>query len=130
MRIYNKGWVYFPLTVILLTVPFIGLGASLDFKKEYAAQTIPINDFINPDKWFDILKRNITIPISKENIVSIPTPEEALKQSSPQLREIGRGVQEETGIDLAKFIGWMAKTLKLFFQIVINLLENVARSFS
>src|SRR3989344_8969504 len=129
MQIYNKGWVYF-LSVVLLIIPFIGLRADTGWPKEYAAETVSLGDFLNPDKWFEILKRNITIPISKEKIVNIPTPEEAIRQSSPQLQEIGRGVREETGIDLAKFIGWIAKILKLFFQIIVNILEAVARLFS
>ena len=98
-------------------------------RKEYAATAVSTGDLLNPDKWFEILKRNITIPISQDNVVNIPTPEESLRQSAPQLKEIGRGVKEETGIDLAKFIGWFAKVLKVFFQVVVNLLETVAKSF-
>lgn len=121
-------WIYF-LSVILPFVPFISLGA-WDLKKEYTTAAISANDLLNPDRWFEVLKRNITIPISQDQMINIPTPEESLRQTSPQLKEIGRGVREETGIDLAKFIGWFAKVLKVFFQVVVDVLEKVAGSFS
>ena len=120
-------WVYF-ISVTIPLFPFISLGAG-DLKKEYAAAAVSTRDLLNPDKWFEVLKRNITIPISKEQVIKIPTPEESLKQSAPKLKEIGRGVKEETGVDLAKFIGWFAKVLRLFFQIVVDLLDTVAKSF-
>lgn len=116
------------ISVLLPLLPFIGLGAG-DLKKEYAAAAVSTSNLLNPDRWFEILKRNITIPISQDQIINIPTPEESLKQTAPQLKEIGRGVKEETGIDLPKFIGWFAKVLKVFFQIIVDLLETVARSF-
>ncbi len=119
-------------SAIILISPLIFSAAEENVTKEDARPELSVDhltDFLNPDKWFDILKRNITIPISKEKTVNIPTPEEAIRQSSPQLHEIGRGVREETGIDLAKFIGWMAKVLKLFFKVIVDLLETVARSF-
>lgn len=126
------------ISVVLPLLPFISLGLTRapvalgagDLKKEYIAAAISTRDLLNPDKWFEILKRNITVPISKEQIIKIPTPEESLKQTSPQLKEINRGVREETGIDLAKFIGWFAKVLKVFFQVIVDLLETVAKSFS
>ena len=120
-------WVYF-ISVTIPLFPFISLGAG-DLKKEYAAAAVSTRELLNPDKWFEVLKRNITIPISKEQVIKIPTPEESLKQSAPKLKEIGRGVKEETGVDLAKFIGWFAKVLRLFFQIVVDLLDTVAKSF-
>jgi hypothetical protein len=85
-------------------------------------------DLLNPSKLFDVLKRNITIPISTDQSVQIPTPEQALEQSSPQLQEVNKDVKEETGIDLAKFIGWFAGMLKLLFQIIVDLLDNVSKS--
>lgn len=120
-------WVYL-ISVTLPLLPFISLGAR-DLKQEYTASAVSTRDLLNPERWFEALKRNITIPISQDQIVNIPTPEEALRQTSPQLKEIGRGVKEETGIDLPKFIGWFAKVLKIFFQVIVDLLETVARSF-
>jgi len=118
----------YSIAVTIPLLPFIVFGAKAgDWPKEYAA-AVSTGDLLNPDKWFEVLKRNITIPISQKQTVKIPTPEEALRQTSPQLREISRGVREETGIDLAKFIGWFAKVLKVFFQVVVDLLETVARS--
>ena len=85
-------WVYF-ISVTIPLLPFISLGAG-DLKKEYAAAAVSTRDLLNPDKWFEVLKRNITIPISKEQVIKIPTPEESLKQSAPKLKEIGRGVKD------------------------------------
>ena len=122
----RKTFLSFLASVVILILPFVVSGTDENFKKEYASAATSISNFLNPDKWFEILKRNITIPISKEQVVNIPTPEEALRQSSPQLREIGRGVREETGLDLAKFISWIVKVLKVFFQIIVKILETVA----
>lgn len=130
MRTYNKSWVYFLLSVVLLIIPFIGSGEGINLPKEYAAEIISTSNILNPSKWFEVIKRNITIPIPKGKIINIPTPEEALKGAAPQLLEINRGVEEETGIDIAKFIGWMAKVLKIFFQFIIDILKAVSGSFS
>ncbi len=89
-------------------------------------------NFLNPDKLFEALKRNITIPIpsstsSVENI-EVPSPGQTLEKASPKLREVNRDIQEETGIDFAKFIGWFAKILKVFFLTIVDLLEKVSES--
>ncbi len=116
--------VYF-LSVMLTLAPFLSLGFA-DTKSGFA---ITAGELLNPDKWFEILKENITIPISKDQEVKIPNPEEALKESSPKLQEINKGVKEEVGIDFAKFFGWIAKVLKAFFQVIINLLEALSKAF-
>ena len=89
-------------------------------------------NFLNPDKLFEAVKRNITIPIpsstsSVENI-EVPSPGQTLEKASPKLREVNRDIQEETGIDFAKFIGWFAKILKVFFLTIVDLLEKVSES--
>lgn len=129
----NKSlWIVGFLSLMLAFAPFVGLGVT-EVKNEFAAAA---TELLNPDRWFEMLKRNITIPLpnfsadksKKGEEVKIPTPEEALKEASPQLQEVSRGVREETGIDLAKFIGWSAKVLKVFFQVIINLLEQVSKA--
>lgn len=94
------------------------------FGSEYAGIT---SKLLNPDTLFKTLKENITIPLpTVDKKIEVPTPEKALKDASPKLQEVNRDVKEETGIDLAKFIGWFAKILKLFFQVIVDLLEQVA----
>lgn len=117
-------YITYLLAVVLALSPFVAFGVAED-KKEFAAT---VGELLNPDAWFKALKENITIPISKDQEVKIPTPEEALKEASPQLQEVNRGVKEEVGIDFAKFIGWFAKVLKVFFQIIVNLLEQVSEA--
>lgn len=117
-------YITYLLAVVLALSPFVAFGVAED-KKEFAAT---VGELLNPDAWFKALKENITIPISKDQEVKIPTPEEALKEASPQLQEVNRGVKEEIGIDFAKFIGWFAKVLKVFFQIIVNLLEQVSEA--
>lgn len=138
MRDSKKILLIYLVSVTIPLLPFISLGlvrvpvalGAEDLQKEYAAAAVSTSNLLNPDKWFEVLKRNIIIPISKEQVIKIPTPEESLRQTAPQLKEISRGVREETGIDLAKFIGWFAKVLKFFFQVIVDLLETVARSLS
>ncbi|QQG45287.1 MAG: hypothetical protein HYW89_04810 [Candidatus Sungiibacteriota bacterium] len=112
------------LAMLLALTPFASFGIE-ETKKEFAAT---VNELLDPNKWFELFKKNITIPISPNEQIEIPTPEEALKKSSPQLKEVSRGVKEETGIDLAKFIGWSAKVLKVFFQVIVDLLEQVSKA--
>lgn len=123
-----KYFIYFT-AALLAVLPFVVLGGENGLRK--GNMGFSTRDLLDPDKWFDALKRNITIPIplSSDQQIIIPTPEEALQKTSPKFQEINRGVREETGLDLAKFIGWFAKVLKVFFQIVVDLLETVARSF-
>lgn len=89
-------------------------------------------NFLNPDKLFEALKKNITIPIpsatSSVEEIEVPSPGQALEKASPKLQEVNRDVREETGIDLAKFIGWFAKILKVFFLTIVDLLEKVSGS--
>lgn len=86
---------------------------------------------LNPDKLFEAIKKNITIPLpTGQQKVEIPKPEDALKNASPKLQEVNKDVKEETGIDLGKFISWMAKVLKLFFRFVVDILEAVANALN
>ncbi len=87
-----------------------------------------IGEIINPDRWFDTLKQNITIPVSGQENLNIPIPQEALKSASPKLAEINKEIQEEVGIDFAKFFGWLAKILKIFFQFIISLIESLSKA--
>lgn len=97
--------------------------------KEFAGTAA---DLLNPDKLFEALKRNITIPIpsatSTVDNIEVPSPGQALEKASPKLQEVNQDVREETGIDLAKFIGWFAKVLKVFFLTLVDLLEKVAQT--
>lgn len=115
--------IYF-ISVALALTPLISFGFS--FSQKGLAATV--GDLINPDKWFNALKQNITIPLSKDQEVKIPTTSDVLKEASPKLKEINIGVKEETGIDLSKFLSWLAKILKVFFQIIVNLLEKVSET--
>lgn len=87
-------------------------------------------NFLNPDKLFEALKKNITLPIpsatSTADKIEVPSPGQALEKASPKLQEVNRSVREETGIDLAKFIGWFAKMLKVFFLTIVDILEKVS----
>lgn len=89
-----------------------------------------VGELLNPDKWFEILKKNISFPITKDTKVKVPTPEEALDEASSTLRDINKDIREEVGIDFAKFFGWFAKILKVFFQIIVNLLETISKTLT
>lgn len=115
--------IYF-FSVMMALLPFASFGVE-DYQKEVAAT---VQQLLDPDEWFRIFKQNITIPLAPDQEVIIPTPEETLRQSAPQLQELNRGVKEETGVDLAKFIGWSAKVFKVFFQVIVDLLENVSKA--
>lgn len=117
----NLLFVYF-ISVTIALAPFASFGMA-ETRKDFAGVA---SDLLNPDKLFNALKQNITVPISSDQKVEVPTPEQALKDASPKLQEVNRDVKEETGIDLAKFIGWFAKILRVFFQTVIDILEAVS----
>ena len=111
------------ISVALALTPFVSFGQDSG-KNGFAAVT---KDLLNPDKLFEVLKNNITLPLFKEKGVNLPTTSDALKEAAPKLKEISSGIKEETGIDLSKFLSWFAKILKVFFQIIINLLEQVSK---
>ena len=111
--------------------PFIFAEAEVNTNKEFAGIAAEI---LNPDKLFEALKKNITIPttpvlekVEGESVV-IPSPEKALKEASPKLQEVNKDIKEETGVDFAKLIGWFASVLKVFFLTVVNLLETVSQA--
>lgn len=93
-------------------------------------------DVVNPLSWFDLLGR-IEKNFLKQvpNVpgiegIELPTPEEALKRVSPKLKEINVNVHEETGVDFAKFLGWLARVLRSFASVFIGLLETVSESLN
>lgn len=90
-------------------------------------------EFLKPDAWLNAFKKGVTIQIPAIGTTSLqeielPTPEEALKQASPKLQEINIDVREETGIDFAKFFGWLAKVFQTFASVFIGLLETASES--
>lgn len=115
------------LVFVLMAVPTLAAAESTAYAGSAA-------DLLNPDKLFDALKKNITIPIpafeegEKGQDVQVPTAKETLEKVSPELQEVNKGIREETGVDFAKFISWSAKILKLFFQTVVDLLETVSKA--
>src|SRR3989338_8998869 len=116
-----------PLLVSLLILGFL-LASSGVAQINFAAAG---NNILNPDTLFDALRRNITIQLpNSSTTVELPTPEQALSQSSTTLRGYSSDIKEETGIDLPKFIGWFAKMLTLFFRVIVDLLESVSRTLS
>ncbi len=110
------------MVIVLPLLPFLVYGGA-DTRRELA---LTVGEFLDPNRWFDALKQNITIPLGKDQEISLPTPEKALGDASPKLQEVNREVREETGIDFAKFIGWTAKILGAFFNFVVELLERVS----
>lgn len=88
-----------------------------------------IGEFLKPETWFGVLKKNITIPVLDEKI-TVPTPAEALEGASSTLRDINKDIKEEVGIDFAKFFGWFARVLKTFFQVIVNLIETISKTLS
>lgn len=103
----------------------------------YSSHPVPVyaqspvrTDFLNPDVLYKILKENVSIPLPehREGPIVLPAPEQALQNASSSLRHFNKGVREKTGINLGKFIAWFAKILKVFFQIIVDFLDIVARS--
>lgn len=117
----QKRW----LVPTALTASFIVFSMYLPHA---AFATTTVGDLLNPDYLFRALRSNITIPISTTTQVELPTPQQAIEQNAPQLREINRDIQEETGINFAKFVGWFAKILRVFFLFIVDLLETVSHS--
>ena len=119
----------YSLITSLAFSPAISFGQDLTLPSGLAVISA---DILKPEKLFDALKKNITLPISGATSTlkntEIPSPGQTLDKVSPQLQEINRDVREETGIDLSKFLSWFAKILKAFFQIIVALLEKVSQA--
>lgn len=117
----TKKIIVFLSMVPVLFIPLAG----------FAAEASSTNSFFDPTFWFNALKQNITIPIPAQPTsteVQIPSPENALKEASPKLREINSQVKDEAGVDFSKLIGWFAKVLIVFFGIIVRLLQTVSGS--
>lgn len=108
--------------LLLQLMPVVAFGS------ENGIPDVKIQELVNPNKLFDLLKKNISIPISGDYNFEVPTPTKILASSSPRLREINREVKKEAGIDLSKLIGWFAKALQVFFQFIVNLLNQVSEA--
>lgn len=127
-----KNYLTYAIFMALALAPSIALGFSYA-QDGYAAITA---EFLNPDKLFKELKKNVTIPIFQEGSeikvsttsLKVPTTSDVLKEASPKLKEINTDVREETGIDLSKFLSWFVKILKIFFQLVVDILEKVSQA--
>lgn len=111
-------------SVALALIPFTYILADDNESQPATA----LGNILNPDKLFDALKQNVTIPISGDKDINLPSATEALESVSPKLQEINTDVNEETGINLSKFISWFAKILKAFFQFIVNLLERMSEA--
>lgn len=125
------------MKICLLVVFIAGFAVSgISYAAETTTQdylrtiTQPKSDFFSPERLFDSFKRNITIPVPFGGKIELPQPQRALEDAAPKLREINRDIREETGIDFAKFIGWAAEMLRIFFAVVVNLMEKVAGSLA
>lgn len=129
MRIFiiQKAVVVFISITTISSVPFVVHGKEGNTVAGFATT---VGELLNPDKWFEILKKNISFPITKKTEVKVPTPEEALDEASSTLRDINKDIREEVGIDFAKFFGWFAKVLKVFFQIIVNLFEAMSKTLT
>lgn len=114
------------LTILVFSVGWSRMALAENSKLQFAAM---VGDLLKPEKWFEVLKKNITIPVLDEEI-NIPTPTKTLEDASSTLRDINKDILEETGIDFAKFFSWIAKVLKVFFQIIINLIETISKTLS
>ncbi len=112
---------------IISGTPFMVQGEDGNRTASFAAT---VGELLNPDKWFEVFKKNITFPITKDTEVKVPTPEEALQGASSTLRDINKDIRDEVGIDFAKFFGWFAKVLKVFFQIIINIIETISKTLT
>jgi len=109
----------------IASAPFIVHGEERNTTTGFASTA---GEILNPDKWFEVFKKSITFPITKDTEIKVPTPKEALEGASSTLRDINKDIQNEVGIDFAKFFGWFAKVLKIFFQIIVDLLEQVSNA--
>jgi hypothetical protein len=80
--------------------------------------------------FFDLFKRNITIPFDVPELKSggLPSPEETLEEYSPKLKEFNQEVQEETGINLSKFLSWIVKILQWIFEFIVSALKALANA--
>lgn len=107
------------VTKIIIVAVFISAPLHVVFAQD--------QNLLNPNRWTELLKQNITIPFDvPQKDEKLPTPEDALKTFSPQLQELNKGVQEETGIDLAKFLRWITKVFTAIFRIITTILETFA----
>lgn len=83
---------------------------------------------LNPDKFFEELRKNITIPISSTTEINIPSPEQSIKDAAklrPKIDELTKTVEEESGVNIKKLFTFLAKMTIGIFKTVILTLESL-----
>lgn len=115
------------IAVIFALSPFLSRGVG-DTAKEFAAATN--NDVLNPSEWLDALKKNLTIPKLTPPSSTSSSAGDLLKESAPTLQKINADLKEEVGIDFSKFFSWVAKMLKIAFEYLIAVLENISKALN
>jgi len=114
---------YFFLFFVLFT-PFFSLANSVS---DYYNKPLQTASLLNPDELFKALRENITVPLTPDTTITLPTPQQSLKDAEklkPKIDEINKEVQEESGVDLKKFTSFIAKITITIFKVIISVLED------
>ena len=107
-----------------LFTPFFSLANSVSDYYNKPPQTASL---LNPDELFKALRENITVPLTPDTTITLPTPQQSLKDAEklkPKIDEINKEVQEESGVDLKKFTSFIAKITITIFKVIISVLED------
>lgn len=110
--------------IFALFIPFFSLANSVSDYYNKPPQTASL---LNPDELFKALRENITVPLTPSTTITLPTPQQSLKDAEslkPKINEINQQVQEESGVDLKKFTTFIAKMTIAIFQVIISVLED------
>lgn len=102
--------------------PFYVLAAGEDKEPIFSS----IADYIKPDKFFNAINKNITIPNLQNKLSDISSPDKMLKSAWPNIQETNKKIKEKIGIDFAKFFVWLVNILAALFFFLINLYQTIA----
>lgn len=119
--------ILFFLVVAMALSPFWGLGffSALDStsRKDLAAAAA---EFLSPSDFFDSIKQNFSIfPLDNRASSSQQRKEGISQYPSSKIQEINRSMEEETGVNLPKFLRWCARSIGSFFSLFGDLLKKI-----
>ena len=124
----TKLYIIYFFASSLALLPMITLGTKPEMDKvQYAS----IFDSLNLAGFIDTIKKLNNLPKKSgetDNILkSLPLNRESLensiKEKTPDLERVNRGVEEETGINFIKFFGWLKKIFSAIFGGIKELIS-------
>lgn len=119
--------ILFFLVVVIALSPFWSLGFFSELnhitEKDFAGV---MTEFLSPTNFYDSIKNNFSVsPFGKNIVAPQQFKENVLSYPSSKMQNFTKGVEDETGVNLPKFLRWFARSIGSFFSLFGDLLKKI-----